>query len=154
MKFHYSYLTPLLAFVALTPESPDGEPLAGVHVKSAAKRIDRILESRAILFQPDAEPYTKYKLISDLLCSDLGKNARKMRPEPIYIDWAQDCTFIIRGIPGSRLEDFHLASEQAAEKTFALVGSYEPINMASVFDMRFDVVLNPDVAPPPPILSQ
>ena len=34
MKFHYSYLTPLLALVALAPESPDAEPVPGVEMVS------------------------------------------------------------------------------------------------------------------------
>lgn len=114
--------------------------------------MDHILTTRGILFKADAEPYTKRKLLSDLLCSDLGKSARRMRPQPIYIDWAQDCTFSTQGIPSTRLESFSQASrskeiEETAESSDAL-------NMASISESTFGAVPVPFHPAQEPIFSR
>ena len=116
--------------------------------------MDHILAAREIPFKLDCEPYTKRKLLSDLLCSDLGKDARRMRPEPIYIDWAQDCTFSTRGIPEPRLNKFAQVPEQAPEKETASLETRESINIASISENIFGVVIDAAVEPPISIFSQ
>jgi len=88
--------------------------------------IDHILQQRSIPFQADAEPYSKRKLLSDLLCSDLGKDARRMRPEPIYIDWGKDCTFSTRDIPRSRLDSYAAAVQQHKSDEIATISGRVP----------------------------
>jgi hypothetical protein len=109
--------------------------------------IDHILTKRAIRFNPDAEPYTKRRLLGELLCSDLGKDARRMRPGPIHIDWAQDCTFSATGIPPARLDKYAQAERRPDEKKLAGVSSSEPINIASISESRFGVSLEPAFHP-------
>jgi hypothetical protein len=109
--------------------------------------VDHILKERAIPFNPDAEPYTKRKLLGDLLCSDLGKDARRMRPEPIYIDWSRDCTFSTRDIPRSRLDRYANASQPGVGEDVAVIASNDAINIASVSETSFGVGLNAAVNP-------
>ena len=116
--------------------------------------MDLILTKRAIPFNPDAEPYTKRRLLSDLLCSDLGKDARRMRPGPIYIDWAQDCLFSAKGIPPARLDRYAQAERQPVEKKLAAVSSPETINIASISESIFGVSLDPVASPATSILSR
>jgi len=94
--------------------------------------MDHILKAREIPFRPDAEPYTKRKLLSDLLCSDLGKDARRMRPEPIYIDWAQDCIFSTTGIPQPRLDVYAQVVQQAVIDKIASNATREALDIASI----------------------
>jgi len=96
--------------------------------------MDHILSTRGISFTANAEPYTKRKLLSDLLCSDIGKNPRRMRPQPIYIDWAQDCTFSTRGIPKKRLDRFSQAGRHMAVDDTARVASSAALNLAAISD--------------------
>jgi hypothetical protein len=116
--------------------------------------MDRILDKRAIPFNPDAEPYTKRRLLSDLLCSDLGKDARRMRPGPIYIDWAQECTFANRGIPPARLDRYAQIERWPVENEAAQMSSPEAINIASVSESILDVAQNPVISPTISILSR
>jgi hypothetical protein len=116
--------------------------------------MDHILAAREIPFKADAEPYTKRKLLSELLCSDLGKDAHRMRPEPIYIDWAQDCTFSTQGIPRPRLNKFAQVPQQVPGKESASLGSHESINMASISESTFGVVINAAIVAPLSIVSQ
>ena len=109
--------------------------------------MDLILTKRAIPFNPDAEPYTKRRLLSDLLCSDLGKDARRMRPGPIHIDWAQDCTFSATGIPPARLERYVQAERWSDEKKLAGVSALEAINIASISESVFGVPIKPAIHP-------
>jgi hypothetical protein len=94
--------------------------------------MDHILKKRAVPFNPNGEPYTKRKLLSDLLCSDLGKDARRMRPGPIHIDWAKDCTFSAKGIPPERLNMYTQIQRWPVETKPAHVSSPEAINVASI----------------------
>jgi hypothetical protein len=103
--------------------------------------MDQILTKRDIRFNPDAEPYTKRRLLSNLLCSDLDKDARRMRPGPIHIDWAQDCTFSVNGIPPARLERYAQAERWPVEKDLARVSPAEAINIASISENIFGVSL-------------
>ena len=116
--------------------------------------MDLILTKRAIPFNPDAEPYTKRRLLSDLLCSDLGKDARRMRPGPIHIDWAQDCTFSAEGIPPARLDRYAQAERWPDEKKLAGISSSEAINIASISESIFGVSLNPVIHPTPSLFFQ
>lgn len=117
--------------------------------------MDHILEEREIPFRLDAEPYTKRKLLSDLLCSDLGKDPRRMQPGPIYIDWAQDCTFATTGIPPSRLDVYtQIPHQTEARKTARVAVNVEPVNMASIAETIFRVAVNPDTQPSDFILSR
>ncbi|MBC2742023.1 MAG: hypothetical protein HGJ93_02975 [Desulfosarcina sp.] len=116
--------------------------------------IDHILKRREIPSNPDAEPYTKRKLLSDLLCSDLGKDARRMRPEPIYIDWAQDCMFSTKGIPQPRLDLYAQVARQAVDGGSASVTSFEAINIASISESIFGVANNPAINATVSILSR
>ena len=116
--------------------------------------MDLILTKRAIPFNPDAEPYTKRRLLSDLLCSDLGKSARRMRPGPIHIDWAQDCTFSAEGIPPARLDRYVQAERWPDEKKLAGISSSEAINIASISESVFGVSLNPVIHPTPSLFFQ
>jgi hypothetical protein len=94
--------------------------------------MDQILKSRGIAFKPDAEPYTKRKLLSDMLCSDLGISARRMRPEPIYIDWGGDCIFTTKSIPQARLEMYAQATRQALDKNTAKASSPGRMDVAAI----------------------
>ena len=116
--------------------------------------MDLILAKRAIPFNPDAEPYTKRRLLSELLCSDLGKDARRMRPGPIHIDWVQDCTFSAKGIPPARLDKYAQAERRPDEKKLAGVSSPEPINIASISESIFGVSLNPVIRATTSLSSQ
>lgn len=116
--------------------------------------MDSILKKRAVPFNPDAEPYTKRKLISDLLCSDLGKDARRMRPGPIHIDWAKDCTFSAKRIPQSRLDRYAQEMQEPAEKEPATISSPGAINIASISENIFGVSLTPEINPAISILSR
>ena len=116
--------------------------------------MDQILKRREIPSNPDAEPYTKRKLLSDLLCSDLGKDARRMRPKPIYIDWAQDCTFSTTRIPQPRLDMYVQVARQAVDGQSASITSFESINIASISESIFGVAIYPIIKPSVSILSQ
>jgi hypothetical protein len=116
--------------------------------------MDRILTKRAIPFNPDAEPYTKRRLLSDLLCSDLGKDAHRMRPGLIHIDWAQDCTFSAEGIPPARLDRYAQAERRADQKKLAGVSSSEAINVASISESIFGISLPPIIRPTTSRFSQ
>lgn len=116
--------------------------------------MDHILKARAIPCKVDAEPCTKRKLLSDLLCSDLGKDARRMRPQPIYIDWAQDCMFSTQGIPQLRLDVYVQAAQQVPPNKTARIEPPEPINVASISESKFGVVIHPAVLPPLSIFPQ
>ncbi len=116
--------------------------------------MDRILTKRAIPFNPDAEPYTKRRLLSDLLCSDLGKDAHRMRPGPIHIDWAQDCTFSAEGIPPARLDRYAQAERMVDQKKLAGVSSSEAINVASISESIFGISLPPIIRPTTSRFSQ
>ena len=116
--------------------------------------MDRILTKRAIRFNPDAEPYTKRRLLSELLCSDLGKDARRMRPGPIHIDWARDCTFSAEGIPPARLDKYAQAERWPDGKKLAGVSSPEPINIASISESIFGVSLDPVIHETTPLFFE
>lgn len=116
--------------------------------------MDHILQSRGISFRADANPHTKRKLISDLLCSDLGKSARRMRPQPIYIDWSQDCTFSTRNIPQSRLDLFARDEREETQQDSAEIESSETINVASISESIFGVVMEPVVIQPTMVYSR
>ena len=116
--------------------------------------MDRILTTRAIRFNPDAEPYTKRRLLSDLMCSDLGKDARRMQPGPIHIDWAKDCMFSAKGIPSARLDRYAQAEQGPVEKKRAHVSPAEAINIASISESIFGVLLDPVASPATSILSR
>ena len=110
--------------------------------------MDQILQTRQIPFRIDAEPYTKRKLLSELLCSDLGKDSRRMQPEPIYIDWSRDCRFSNRDIPRHRLENFAQISAQAPEIGFKRADAVGSIQVAAITDADFKLVNDPVVIPP------
>jgi hypothetical protein len=94
--------------------------------------MDHMLKTRGIAFKADAEPYTKRQLLSDMLSRDLGISARRMRPEPIYVDWAGDCIFTTKGIPQPRLAMYAQADRQALVKNTVRVGSSGPIDVAAL----------------------
>jgi hypothetical protein len=96
----------------------------------------------------------KRKLLSDLLCSDLGKDARRMRPGPIHIDWAQDCTFSAKGIPPERLNMYAQIQQWSVEIKPARVASPEAINMASISKGILGVARDPVISPAISILSR
>jgi hypothetical protein len=116
--------------------------------------MDHILEKREIPSRPDAEPYTKRKRLSDLLCSDLGKDARRMHPEPIYIDWLKDCIFSTKGIPQRRLEVYAQAARQAVVEETASIASDQGLTMASIFEITVDVAFQPSTGAAVSILSR
>ena len=117
--------------------------------------VDHILKKRSIAFNPDSEPYVKRKLLSDLLCSDLGKNARRMRPEPIYIDWKRDCSFSTRDIPDSRMDSYAAAASQKDNRQkMAALALGDAINMASISETTFGVVVNTGINPPFTVFSR
>lgn len=104
--------------------------------------MDHILKERSVSFKPDAEPYTKRNLLSELLCSDLGKDARRMRPEPIYVDWTRNCTFSTKGIPQFRLDIYAAVSRQAIGEEIAAAVSEDIISLASISEHVFGVAFN------------
>jgi len=116
--------------------------------------MDHILATRGVPFKADAEPYTKRKLLSDLLCNDLGKSPRRMRPQPIYIDWAQDCTFSTRGIPKTRLDTFSRAGRPEETKKTARLESSDTLNLASLSEGSAAVVIAPFSQAQEPIFSR
>jgi hypothetical protein len=116
--------------------------------------MDLILKKRDIPFRPDAEPYTKRKLLSDMLCGDIGKDARRMRPEPIYIDWANDCIFSTKGIPQPRLDVYAQVARQAVIEKTASHTPRETLNIASISETIFGVAIDPAIEPEVIIHSQ
>jgi hypothetical protein len=116
--------------------------------------MDRILTKRSIPFNPDAEPYTKRRLLSNLLCSDLRKDARRMRPGPIHIDWAQDCTFSTEAIPPARLDRYAQAERLVDEKKLSGALSSETINIASISESIFGISLKPAIDPATSLRTQ
>ena len=116
--------------------------------------MDHILEKRALPSRPAAEPYINRKLLSDLLCSDLGKDARRMRPEPIYIDWLKNCIFSTSGIPHPRLEVYAQAARQAAVNETASIASHQDLAMASISENTVGVAFQSDASPAMSILSR
>ena len=105
--------------------------------------MDHILATRGIAFRADAEPYTKHKLLSELMCSDLGKSPRRMRPQPIYINWGQDCTFATHGIPERWLESFTQADRRPTLPASAGIESADALNIASISESVFSAVVDP-----------
>ena len=116
--------------------------------------VDHILERRSIQFNTNAEPYTKRKLLADLLCHDLDKNAREMRPEPIYINWDQDCIFLARDIPSSRLARYAAASQQENHPDVAALAAKDAIKMASISETTFGVIVSPELMQPFTVFSR
>jgi hypothetical protein len=118
--------------------------------------MDHILEKRNIPIRSDAEPYTKRKLLSDLMCSDLEKDARRMRPEPIYIDWVQNCIFSTNGIPQPRLDVYAQVARQpepVVQETASTV-SRQDLTMASISENTFGVALQPEAGTAMTMLSR
>jgi hypothetical protein len=118
--------------------------------------MDHILEKRNIPIRSDAEPYTKRKLLSDLMCSDLEKDARRMRPEPIYIDWVQNCIFSTNGIPQPRLDVYAQVARQpepVVQETASTV-SRQDLTMASISENTFGVALQPEAGTTMTMLSR
>jgi hypothetical protein len=109
--------------------------------------VDRILRKRGVPFNPDAEPYTKLRHLSDLLCGDLKKDARRMRPGPIYIDWAQDCTFCAEEIPPARLDLYARIEHWPVGNEPARSSLKEAINIASISEGIRDVAFDPVIIP-------
>ena len=116
--------------------------------------MDHILEKRKIPFRPEAEPYTKRKLLSDLMCGDIGKDARRMRPEPIYIDWVQDCLFSTKGIPQPRLDVYAQVVRQPVVQETASMVSRQDLTMASISENTFGVAFHPDASTAMTMLSR
>lgn len=110
--------------------------------------MDHILRERAIPFNPDCEPYIKRKLLGDLLCNDLETDARRMRPEPIYIDWSQNCVFASKGIPQSRLDAYATLSRHPIDQDIAIASSSEAINIASISESIFGITVPYDFNQP------
>jgi hypothetical protein len=102
--------------------------------------MDRILETRQIPFRIDSEPYTKCRLLSELLCRDLEKDSRRMRPEPIYIDWSRECRFSAQDIPQHRLDTFAQVSGQPSEFVSIRDDAGGSIQVAAATDANFKVV--------------
>ncbi len=116
--------------------------------------MDRILQRRAISCGPDAEPYVKKRLLSELLCRDLATDPRRMRPEPIYIDWADACVFSTTAIPPTRLARYAAVSRGIGNDDLARRSDAPPIRMAMVVDPLFSDMHPPVVVPAVSILSQ
>ena len=117
--------------------------------------MDHILRQRTIPIAAGAEPYVKKQLLSKLLCDDLGKDPRRMRPEPIYIDWANDCVFSTVAIPPLRLAHYAAISRgQAGNNDLARMDEELPISMAMVAEPLFSKVEPPVIVPEVSILSQ
>jgi hypothetical protein len=94
--------------------------------------MDQILRKRGVAFHADAEPCTKRSLLSNLLCSDLDRDARRLQPEPIYVDWIGNCVFTAKGIPQRRLDMYAQAARQALDKNTAEAGSSGRMDVASI----------------------
>ncbi|MFO7715745.1 putative glycoside hydrolase [Desulfosarcina sp.] len=124
--------------------SPYGSP-AAILATLEEGLMDHILKIRSIPFNPDAEPYTKRKLLSDLLCSDIGKDARRMRPEPIYIDWARDCTFSTEAIPQHRLDLYAETARQIVVGDAGVVTKPDPMTMAAIAESLFGTTRDPAI---------
>ena len=115
--------------------------------------VDHILKTRRISFQPDVEPYSKHLLLSVLLCSDVGKDAHNMRPEPIYIDWSQKCQFSTKEIPEPRLARYAQANRQSAAQASTGRSALDVVNIAAISESIIDTGIHPIVDPPVSILS-
>jgi hypothetical protein len=116
--------------------------------------VDHILRTRMVSFNPDGEPYSKRMLLSNLLCSDVGKDARKMRPEPIYIDWAQECRFSTKEIPKPRLALYARATRQSVAQASASHSGLDTVSIAAISESIVDAGMNPIVNPAVSILSR
>jgi hypothetical protein len=112
--------------------------------------MDSILKKRAIPFNPDAEPYVKRKLLSELLCRDLSKDARRMRPGPIHIDWAKDCTFSTKEIPQARLDMYTQVKRGPVEAKPVRVSLSDNATIAFISERIFGIeripVINPTIS--------
>jgi hypothetical protein len=78
--------------------------------------MDRILSKRGAKASRRSARQTKIACLAKILSKDLAVDTRRMRPEPIYIDWGGDCRFR-RSPPEERLslmvETFALEEAQA-----------------------------------------
>lgn len=73
--------------------------------------IDRILSSRGVVVSHWTNPYTKAHQISNLIIQDLNTDPCRMRPAPIYIDWAGKNIFT-KSIPPERLRRYKNHEEE------------------------------------------
>lgn len=94
--------------------------------------MDHILKERSISSNVSLTPYAKRKLLIDLLCADIGRDARRIRPEPIYIEWGGTCTFSTHDIPLHRLNEYTAAMNNNSQQDLAVLTASEPISIASV----------------------
>jgi hypothetical protein len=84
----------LISLERPVPESPTGfHTLRPVLATLDEAIIDRILTCRNIAVSPLTGRNWKIGQLVDVLSRDLGLSPRRMRPKPIYIDWASDCRF-------------------------------------------------------------
>jgi hypothetical protein len=110
--------------------------------------IDHVLAHRTAEFSVNAEPSWKRKRLVDLLCADIGKDPRRMRPgKPIYIDWSGDCYFTTQAIPALRLDLYARVGRQPSEKNAAAIGSTAHFDMAAVAEGLADESINCTAAP-------
>ncbi len=73
--------------------------------------IDRILSSRGIEFSHWTNHYTKAQEITNLIIQDLNTDPCRMRPTPIYIEWAGKSIFT-KSIPSDRLKRYQNHEEE------------------------------------------
>lgn len=95
--------------------------------------MDHILAKRMVGFDADADPYVKRKKLVDLMCTDIDKDPRRMRPDrPIYVDWSGDCVFTISEIPRQRLDAFAQAGRDREHRESASNAGTTRLDVAAV----------------------
>ncbi|NNG00707.1 MAG: hypothetical protein HKM93_15080 [Desulfobacteraceae bacterium] len=74
--------------------------------------MDHIMNRRSMPFGKMTPKHVKTANLSTLMLKDLGMDARRMRPGPIYLDWENDCRFS-RTVPNQRLDYYKWAAKMA-----------------------------------------
>jgi hypothetical protein len=116
--------------------------------------MDHILKKRDIPFRPDAEPYTKRKLLSDMLVQRHRKRCPPDATGTHLYRLGKDCIFSTKGIPQPRLDVYAQVARQAVIEKTASHTPRETLNIASISETIFGVAIDPAIEPEVIIHSQ
>jgi len=93
---------------------------------------DRILTVRGIAFSTWANRYAKDKHIAELIIGDLDVDPRRMRAEPIYIDWNDGAVFS-RSVPPEILALYESHGQEVRSSSAQDIQRRSALNCRGVF---------------------